>query len=138
MAKPVPASDLQQVILNGNAETLVNTAQRFGRELKDDGLTTNQIRNIFGEVRQIEADWQGPDSENAKSSMRRLLLLKPRMAYQRARERKTESLMTLLTEAIDLVAKATEPQQQYDRFRHFVEFFEAILAYHTAAGGKQS
>lgn len=137
MAKPISADDLQQVILHGNAETLINTAQRFGSELKEDGLTTSQIRNIFGEVRQIEADWQGAESENAKSSMRRLLLLKPRMAYQRARERKTESLMIVLTDAIDLVAKATEPQQQYNSFRHFVEFFEAILAYHTAAGGKQ-
>lgn len=137
MAKPISANDLQQVILYGNAETLINTAQRFGSELKDDGLTTSQIRNIFGEVRQIEADWQGVESDNAKSSMRRLLLLKPRMAYQRARERKTESLMIVLTDAIDLVAKSTEPQQQYNSFRHFVEFFEAILAYHTAAGGKQ-
>lgn len=138
MAKPVPAGDLQQVILHGNAETLVNTARWFGTEVATkDGLSKSQIRNIFGEVRQIEADWQRADSDNAKSNMRRLLLLKPRMAYQRARERKTESLMVLLTDAIDLVAKATDPQQQYDRFRHFVEFFEAILAYHTAAGGKQ-
>lgn len=137
MAKPVPADDLQRVIINGNAETLVDTAQRFGGELATtDGLSKSQIRNIFGEVRQIEADWQGSESENARSGMRRLLLLKPRMAYQRARERKTESLMVLLTDAIDLVAKATEPRQQYERFRHFVEFFEAILAYHTAAGGK--
>lgn len=137
MAKPVPTTDLQQIILQGNAETLVNTAQRFGTELsKEDQLSKSQIRNIFGEVRQIEAEWQSESSENASSNMRRLLLLKPRMAYQRARERRTEALMTLLTEAINLVAKTTEPKEQYMRFRYFVEFFEAILAYHTAAGGK--
>lgn len=136
MAKPVPANDLEQIIQDGDAQILVNTAQRLGRELKEDGLTKSQIRNIFGEVRQIEADWQRADSENARRNMRRLLLLKPRMAYQRARERKTESLMTVLTESIDLVAKPAEPQQQYDHFHYFVEFFEAILAYHTEAGGR--
>lgn len=137
MAKPVPAAELQRIIEQGDAETLVNTAQRFGTELsKDDQLSKSQIRNIFGEVRQIEADWQSAESEQATANLRRLLLLKPRMAYQRAREKRTESLMTLLTEAINLVAKSTEPTQQHRRFRHFVEFFEAILAYHTAAGGK--
>lgn len=137
MAKSVPAADLQRIIEQGDAETLVNTAQRFGTELsKEDQLSKSQIRNIFGEVRQIEADWQSAESEQATANMRRLLLLKPRMAYQRAREKRTESLMTLLTEAINLVAKSHEPQVQYLRFRYFVEFFEAILAYHTAAGGK--
>ena len=137
MAKPVPAGDLQQIIEHGNAETLVNTAQRFGTELsKEDGLSKSQIRNVFGEVRQIEAEWQSDSEEQAKKNMRRLLLLKPRMAYQRAREKKTEALMILLTAAIELVAKDREPQKQYLRFRYFVEFFEAILAYHTAAGGK--
>ncbi|MFN8493519.1 MAG: type III-A CRISPR-associated protein Csm2 [Caldilineaceae bacterium] len=137
MAKSVPENDLKQIIEQGNAETLVNTAQTFGTELFDvDKLSKSQIRNVFGEVRQIEAEWQSDSSEQASKNMRRLLLLKPRMAYQRAREKKTEALMILLTAAIDLVAKAKAPQEQYLRFRHFVEFFEAILAYHTAAGGK--
>lgn len=137
MAKPVPAGDLEQIILHGNAETLVNTAQRFGTELsREDQLSKSQIRNVFGEVRQIEAEWLSDNGESATKNMRRLLLLKPRMAYQRARERKTESLMVLLTNAIDLVAKASAPPEQHVRFRYFVEFFEAILAYHTAAGGK--
>lgn len=137
MAKSVPAADLQRIIEQGDAETLVNTAQRFGTELsKDDQLSKSQIRNIFGEVRQIEADWQSAESTQATANMRRLLLLKPRMAYQRAREKRTESLMTLLTDAINLVARSNEPKEQYLRFRYFVEFFEAILAYHTAAGGK--
>lgn len=137
MAKSVPAADLQRIIERGDAETLVNTAQRFGTELsKDDQLSKSQIRNIFGEVRQIEADWQSAESTHATANMRRLLLLKPRMAYQRAREKRTESLMTLLTDAINLIAKSNDPKEQYLRFRYFVEFFEAILAYHTAAGGK--
>jgi CRISPR/Cas system CSM-associated protein Csm2 small subunit len=43
----------------------------------------------------------------------------------------------LLTAAIDLLAQQATPAETYRRFRHFVEFFEAILAYHTAAGGSQ-
>ena len=33
---------------------------------------------------------------------------------------------------------ATAMDEQYRRFRHFVELFEAILAYHTANERKQS
>jgi CRISPR type III-A-associated protein Csm2 len=97
-----------------------------------DQASKSQIRNIFGEVRRIESDWQSSDDESVKTYMRRVLLLKPRMAYQQARERKTESLMKLLTDAIDLVAKGKDGAEKSQRFRYFVEFFEAILAYFTA------
>lgn len=136
MARAVPSADLEQVIIHGNAEILVNTAKRFGTELsKEDKLSTSQIRNIFGEVRRIEAEWQDDDAVSAAKNMRRVLLLKPRMAYQSKRESKTQSLMMLLTSAIDLISKSQTPPEQYLRFRYFVEFFEAILAYHTAEGG---
>jgi CRISPR type III-A-associated protein Csm2 len=133
MATPVSENDLQQVIVSGNAESLVNIAKRFGMELAEkDQASKSQIRNIFGEVRRIESDWQSSDDESVKTYMRRVLLLKPRMAYQQARERKTESLMKLLTDAIDLVAKGKDGAEKSQRFRYFVEFFEAILAYFTA------
>ncbi|GIV63107.1 MAG: hypothetical protein KatS3mg045_0446 [Bellilinea sp.] len=38
---------------------LVKQADQFGRELarKDLGLSTSQIRSLFGEVRQIQGEW---------------------------------------------------------------------------------
>lgn len=132
MATAIAKQTLTPIIVTGDAKALVNTAESFGKQLASDGLSKSQIRNIFGEVRRIEADWQHDSTEEANDNLRRLLLLKPRMAYQRKREPKTEALMDTLTVAVDLVAEPSEPAEQHLRFRYFVEFFEAILAYHTA------
>lgn len=150
MARAILKETMRQIIEQGDASMLVNTAQTFGKELKDDGLTKSQIRNIFGEVRRIEAEWRTSYNEQdknklndvARKSFRSLLLLKPRMAYQKTRNRETSALMTELSNAIDLVAsvkgetEVAKAEEQYKRFRYFTEFFEAVLAYHTEAGGK--
>jgi CRISPR-associated protein Csm2 len=53
------------------------------------------------------------------------------MAYRAKRERGkgVEQLVAVLDPAVDLVGNDD------DNFRRFVEFFEAILAYHKAYGG---
>jgi len=134
MAKSISKDKLIPIIQQGDAVALVNLAQSFGTALADDRLSKSQIRNVFGEVRNIEASWQGP--EEASDHLRRFLLLKPRMAYQGKRERKAEPLMTTLADAIDLAVADQDSEVVYQRFKYFAEFFEAILAYHTAAGGK--
>ncbi|OQA39913.1 MAG: hypothetical protein BWY52_03006 [Chloroflexi bacterium ADurb.Bin325] len=133
----MPAMDtqnLRQIIVDGNAKTLVEDAKTFGTELQKAGLTKSQIRGIFGTVRQIDAAWT--DAGDAAQSMRKVLLLKPRLAYQSARENKVRPLADVLSDAIDLVAQIQEPIERRKRFGHFVDLFEAILAYHTAAGGR--
>lgn len=131
MAKRVDEQTMTSIIVNGDAVKLVNSAEIFGRELAvDDGLSKSQIRNVFGEVRRIEADWQGETQSGA--GLRRLLLLKPRMAYLRKRDQKSAALMDVLTSGVDLVAGGPTAADHYHRFRHFVEFFEAVLAYHSA------
>jgi CRISPR-associated protein Csm2 len=97
------------------------------------GHAKSQIRGIFGTVRQIKAGWKDTDS---KANLRRILLLKPRLAYQAARESKVRPLSKVLTDAIEVVAKGKDAAEQKQRFGYFVDLFEAILAYHTAAGGK--
>ena len=69
--------------------------------------------------------------------MRKLILLKPKMAYRARRERGrgVEELTNVLDPAIDLVMGGADLKTQQERFHRFVEFFEAILAYHKAAGG---
>ena len=111
--------------------TLVDWAEKLGTILKSLQLTTSQIRNIFGTVRQIEMSWTPKDTEDERrDAMRRLLLLKPRLAYQSRRAEAVEGLEKVLTAAIDNVGSSRE------NFQRFVDFFEAILAYHTAAGGQ--
>jgi len=78
-----------------------------------------------------------------QKALRRLLLLKPKMAYRARRESggAVRTLVDVLDPAVDLVAKAKprveggSANNQDDNFQRFVEFFEAILAYHKAHGG---
>lgn len=126
---------LHAIIVEGDAKATVQEADTLGRDLARK-LSTNQIRNIFGTVRRIEMNWpEKPKDEaerqSAAQAHRELLLLKPKMAYQAKRERGrgVQELTDILSQAIDLVG---EDRKQ---FQHFVDFFEAILAYHKAHGG---
>ena len=128
---PKPSQDqLKTIITNAEgAQTLVECAEGIGKALANN-LKTSQIRIIFGEVRRIEGDWK----TNPQRANRSLILLKPKMAYQakRSQDRKdrgVNDLVSVLTPAIDCV------QSDKDNFSRFVNFFEAILAYHKAHGG---
>jgi len=114
-----------------NGEELVKTAEALAIRLVKGGLTRGQIRTLFGEMRQIEAVW----NKDPADGLRKLTMLKPKLAYQTARTQSMEPLRVVLTEAIDLVIEAPVDERE-KRFRRFVEFFEAILAYHRANGAR--
>ncbi len=90
---------------------------------------------MFGTVRQIQAGWDDEKSD-PKQNLRKVLLLKPRLAYQGVRQAPVKPLAKALTVAIDVVAEGKDTDEQKRRFGYFVDLFEAILAYHTEAGGK--
>jgi CRISPR-associated protein Csm2 len=118
------------------AEMVVKWADQVGKSSKESGLTTNQIRALFGEVRQIEAQWS-MGNENRQKAARRLILLKPKMAYRARRERGrgVQELVDVLNPALEEVIREKDTARQDDSFKRFVEFFEAILAYHKSYGG---
>lgn len=110
---------------------MVKYAEEVADNLVKANLTRAQIRTIFTEARQIEAIW----GKNPSEGLRKLVMLKPKLAYQTARTPSMEPLKSVLTGAIDEVAKA--PAEQRDAyFDRFIELFEAILAYHRAKGGR--
>jgi CRISPR-associated protein Csm2 len=126
------SEDLRRIIVLGDSRTLVDKAKEIGDMLVRQ-LTTSQIRNVFGTVRQIQMMWVPQATpQQQQQATRQLLLLKPKLAYQARRERGkgVEILNNVLSPAIDLVG------DDRGRFQNFVDFFEAILAYHTAAGGQ--
>jgi len=134
----IPTNDHLRTIITDpqGAESLVKWSDTIGKQLNDSGLTTSQIRALFGEVRQIQAQWMTA-GENRKRALRRLVLLKPKMAY-RARKEKgkaVKDLVDVLIPAMEFVIREQDPHKQDHNFRHFVDFFEAILAYHKAYGG---
>ncbi|MCW1966936.1 MAG: type III-A CRISPR-associated protein Csm2 [Anaerolineae bacterium] len=129
--------DIKKIVTNSEqAELLVKQAEQFGKALKESGLTTSQIRALFGEVRQIQGLWS-MGNEQQSQARRRLILLKPKMAYRAKKESgiAVKELVEVLEPALNYVVTA-QTNEQAANFTRFVEFFEAILAYHKAAGGK--
>jgi CRISPR-associated protein Csm2 len=127
----ISPEDAHAIIVDGNTDLLIKRAREIGQALKDAGLSMAQIRGIFGTVRRIEMRWtEKAAQETREQAIRQLLLLQPKLEYQAKRQRQVQGLKNVLIPAIEQV------QGDRKRFGRFVEFFEAILAYHVAAGGK--
>lgn len=118
---------VRKIITQDDPKSLVDQAKEIGKALSN-SLTKSQIRNIFGTVRQIQMNWTSEAQKAA--SYRQLLMLKPKIQYQAARNPEVKPLADVLDKAIDYVG------DDQVRFGRFVDFFEAILAYHTAHGGR--
>lgn len=144
---------LKKIIVDGDITLLLDLAKQLGGELARQ-LTTSQIRNIFGEVRRIELNWPahandrdiGATVDNgnvvdqrrkAQQAYRQVVLLRPKLAYQSRRERGrgVEVLSNVLDPCLELIQVASTDKDRREYFGRFVDFFEAILAYHKAAGG---
>lgn len=134
--------EIKKIIVDGDAELLVAVADRVGKTLVEQRLTTNQIRNVFGTVRQIQMRWP----TDPVNSYRDAVLLRPKMAYFAEREKKTkggtkgmETLQSVLEPALILLSeKGLADQPRHQRFEHFAELFEAIVAYHKKHEGDRS
>ncbi len=125
-------SEIQTIITaDPSGERLVRFAEATAEQLVKEKLTRGQIRNVFTEVRKIEALWE-TDQEKA---LRRLTMLKPKLDYQTARMPQVKRLKDVLSEAIDWVNKA-EKDKRTEHFQRFVNLFEALLAYHRSKGGE--
>lgn len=109
--------------IRDGGKALVQVAERLGPLVKANRLSTSQIRNAYGIVKKMEV---------SGFIEHEFTLLKPKLAYAAARagEDGAHQLRAVLTWAIDEVGNDEA------RFGRFVDFFEAILAYHKAAGGK--
>jgi len=127
--------DAHAIIIDGDIDLLVETAKQFG-SANARQLTTSQIRNIFGEVRRIEMNWQQDTGPEADQAYRQVALLEPKLAYQARRERGqgVGELESVLRPCLEEIRKAPADQRRR-YFGRFIDFFEAILAYHRAAGG---
>jgi len=119
---------IRRVIREGDYAALVSYADELGKKLMEQGLTTSQIRTVFGEVKQLQMRFQ-PN---------RLRMLKPKLAYMAARAARDRQeggriLQQVLSAAVDEVFAGGKPEEN---FRRLADFFEAVLAYHKAYGGR--
>ena len=128
---------LRPVIEGGQYERLVSLADALGQELRDQKVTTSQVRQVFGELRRIELRWhEGAPQADAAWARSRLLMLKPLMAYQvaRAGDREKRQGLQRLKDALDAGVELAGADRE--RFARLMDFFEAALAYHRYYGGK--
>jgi|YNPNPStandDraft_1061719.scaffolds.fasta_scaffold26251_2 CRISPR-associated protein Csm2 len=141
--QPPSETDIRKIIVEGDVELLVQWADLVGQELVHQRLSTNQIRNVYGTARQIQLRWGKPGSPNESQAFREAILLRPKLAYFAEREKQArggggtagmETLQTVLEPALKLIGENGKPQ--HDRYQRFIEFFEAIVAYHKKYGGK--
>lgn len=138
-ADPDIQVDIDAIIVKGDVGKLVAEAQLIGKALAVQNLTTSQIRNVFGTVRQIQLRWD-TDPERA---YREAILLRPKMAYSAEREKQAkgkrsigmDTLQKALDPALVLLGQAL-PKDRKAFFERFVDFFEAIVAYHKLSGGR--
>lgn len=131
-------ADMNAVITDTTGQKLVSEAKNLAERIYKN-LKASQVRKVFTEVRKIEALWEQEDKRGA--ALRRLVMLKPKLAYQEKRQERRDGspmkpLSTALTSAIDIVANEKNTEKQDTYFRNFIEFFEAVLAYHKYLGGQ--
>lgn len=132
-----PDSDPQQQ--EQSAKLIVSWGDKLGAILAHRDLSTSQIRAIFGEVKQIQAKLKISQLQGTVGEVKvwnRLRLLMPKMSYRAKKEKSkgVDDLAKIFENAIPLVIDG-EPSERFNRFENFVNFFEAILAYHKFYGG---
>ncbi|WP_020562246.1 type III-A CRISPR-associated protein Csm2 [Methylosarcina fibrata] len=110
------------------AKQMVSFAANLAKNIARD-VSTSQIRNAYGTVKKLEMQSVFTDKAH-----RELLLLKPKLAYARGRAQKKDAFK-MLEDALGAAIDAVDVKQP-ETFKRFCNFFEAILAYHKANGGK--
>jgi len=108
------------------ADELVEYAEKMGKYLRTVYLKTTQIRKILDAVNKIKAT---ADSKNFNPD--NIVLLKPQLAYAAGRQpHQVKPLIDVILPCIDKI-------KEYEDFKKFAKFLEAILAYHKFYGGRE-
>ena len=116
-------------------QDLDHRSEEWGRRLADrhKGIKTNQIRNLYSAVQHIRVQ---ADQSNIADINRRLIFLKPKLAYASGRQSNLKPLRDFLVQAIDSVVKNKEPKGHKKARDNFFFLLESIVAYHKFHGGE--
>ena len=109
-------------IIKGDAEELNKYANEIGKVLKEQQLSTSQIRNFLNRIQKMKKYDKGGKEE--------LHLIRPLLAYAAGRHGKgVKTFQRIIEKTIPLISNN-------DEFEYFRNFVEAIVAYHKFYGGK--
>jgi len=104
---------------------LIENAKKLGKKLKDNEMTTSNIRKLYSEAKKInpDVDTNWPYKVN---------MLKARFAYAAGKNpKKVKDFQKVAEKALESIGN--DPLKYY----RFLDFFEAVVAYHRAYGGKE-
>lgn len=104
-------------------QEMIEFTEALGFYLAKKDLSTGQIRNFFGEIKSIQLQY------NAN----RIKLLKPKLEYV-AKKNDSDGMKLfrdVMRPTLDFICYKGEKE-----YNLFINFFESVLAYHKAFGGK--
>lgn len=124
---PPPAvsdEEIKSIIRQGDGKTLNAVCERLGRYYAEgpdrEKLSTSQVRSVLDRIQRMTG-----------YEPYELQMLRPLLAYTAGRHGgKVVHLYRTVDQAVSLV-------DDQESFRHFVNFFEAVVAYHRCHGGKE-
>lgn len=94
-------------------------------------VKTSQLRAFYSAVNRIRV--QSQQANDFSPLERRLILLKPKLAYAAGRHKTLESFQSFMVQAIDGVVNSNAKKQA---LTNFFDLLEAVVAYHKFHGGQ--
>lgn len=94
-------------------------------------LKSTQLRKFFGAIKSMEKKlgyWDHIESE--------FYLLKPQIAYAKGRNLIPEGFYNVIIACMEKIDKGTEEEKR-ENFKTFINFMEAIVAYHKFYEGER-
>ena len=121
-------------ITSGLTSEAVEYTENFGKYLRDKWLSSSQIRNVFGEMKQIQSKMKA-DSNNMSNLFTRYLLLYPKLAYAAGRQR--SEALTIFKEVFEKAYRTINTEDEFKKYyKNLVDFVESTLAFHRSYGGR--
>ncbi|ENN95915.1 CRISPR-associated protein, Csm2 family [Methanocaldococcus villosus KIN24-T80] len=113
-------------ITSENANKMVEIAEKFANEILS--IPNTKIREFYDYVLKIKEneDWY-----------KKLVLLKPKMAYTYGKET-NKGKKIALKKLHDTFSEIIDRIDNLNKFNNFKTFFEAVIAYHKLHGGKEN
>lgn len=131
---PKPNNVPLNLLINGISSADIQLLKDWGEYLviESDGkkrMATTQLRKFFGEVKRLQAT----------GLLKDVILLEPKMAYAVGRaikDNRGNPNIKISDFYRCLSPLIRDIDQDKTKFKNFVNIYEAIVAYHKAAGGE--
>ena len=99
-------------------------AEQIAEEVKD--IKTTQLRKFFSEIKKNERELKEKGWKSIEGSF---YMMRPNLAYAKARKLVPDPFFKLMNACMKQVDKGDEEQKK-ENYKRFVQFLEAIVAYH--------